>query len=41
MQEKCGKLPPLLMIGSREVPFEELIEMKLEEEAFSGGTRHS
>lgn len=34
MQEKCGKLPPLLMIGSREVPFEELIEMKLEEEAF-------
>ncbi|MHC9539102.1 MAG: Clp protease N-terminal domain-containing protein [Vulcanimicrobiota bacterium] len=34
MQEKCGTLPPLLMIGSREVPFEELIEMKLEEEAF-------
>ncbi len=34
MQKKCGEVPPLLMIGAREVPFEELIDMNLEEEAF-------
>jgi|GEM_PF-1977326 len=34
MQKKHGVVPPMLMIGAREVPFDELIEMRLEEEAF-------